>query len=202
MKKIKLIYYFTMSGLVASGAAIIAASCSKNEETKKASNNSNNSTETNQNDNTNNNSSLQRNIDLDFSKYGIPKIEGQVKERVLLYPAQTRSNNLDKDGVFTMSLHLAPVKGVSGEWIAFATEVKSETDNTLVEPLVIKKASTKAIEDPNADYKLIWKFNEEKLENGKSYTLIFWKKDGTEKIIFNPEHTKTNKDIFLAKLPK
>ncbi|VEU64292.1 hypothetical protein [Mycoplasmopsis cynos] len=81
---------------------------------------------------------------------------------------------MDAKGIFNIGLHLAPVQGVQGEWVAFATEVKSETDNTLVEPVVIKQATTTATSD---DFPLRWKFEgENKLQDGKFYTFIFWRK--------------------------
>lgn len=140
-----------------------------------------------------------RNIDLDYTKYGIDKFDGVVKERVLLFPAQTRENNLDSNGVFKIKLHLSPVKGVTGEWIAFATEVQNAKNNKLTNPLIIKKSTTLA--NPDKEYPLTWSFEKDKLENGKSYTFIFWKKDGSEKIVFSKEHINENLDIFPAKLP-
>ncbi|UWV93573.1 hypothetical protein NW062_06715 [Mycoplasmopsis cynos] len=116
---------------------------------------------------------------IDFTKHGIAKHTGSVKTRELLFPAAKNENKLDANGIFNIGLHHSPVEGVQGEWVAFATEVKSETDNTLVEPVVIKQATTKAT---NGEFPLRWKFEgENKLQDGKFYTFIFWKKDGTEK---------------------
>lgn len=144
----------------------------------------------------------QRNTDLDFTKYGVPKFEGEVKTRTLLFPAQNNANNLDAAGIFHMRLHLSPVRGVVGEWFAFATEVKSANDNTLVEPLVIKKTKTTALPTNNDfEYPLSWQFDEERLEPGKSYTFVFYAADGSERIVFSKEHQQSNQDIFPARLP-
>ncbi|WP_029608841.1 hypothetical protein [Mycoplasma simbae] len=144
---------------------------------------------------------VKRNYDIDFTQHGIAAFSGEVKVRTLLYPAQTRDNNLDKDGVFNIKLHLSPVKGATGEWVAFATEVKSSTDNSLVDPVVIKTATT--IANPQDSYPLRWSFTgDQSLENGKAYTFVFYKKDGSEVIVFNRDHIKSNKDIFPAVLPQ
>lgn len=144
----------------------------------------------------------QRNTDLDFTKYGVAKFEGEVKTRTLLFPAQNNANNLDAAGIFHMRLHLSPVRGVVGEWFAFATEVKSAKDNTLVEPLVIKKAKTTALPTNNDfEYPLSWQFDEERLEPGKLYTFVFYAADGSERIVFSKEHQQSNQDIFPARLP-
>ncbi|WP_031488792.1 Vmc-like lipoprotein signal peptide domain-containing protein [Ureaplasma canigenitalium] len=142
-----------------------------------------------------------RNIDLDFTKYGIPKYEGQVKTRTLLHPAAISENKLNAEGVFRFQLHHSPVEGVTGDWVAFATEVKSANDNTLVEPLSIKKATTKADETPGVEFKLIFHFDKEKLENGKYYTFIFIKADGSERVVFNDQNIQNSRDIFPSKYP-
>ncbi|WP_338822282.1 hypothetical protein [Mycoplasmopsis felifaucium] len=107
---------------------------------------------------------------------------------------------MDKNGIFNIKLHLAPVKGATGEWLTFATEVKSTNDNTLVKPVVIKIAS--AIAEPSKEYPLKWSFDgDQKLESGKFYTFVFYKKDGSEVIVFSQKHIANNKDIFPAVLP-
>ncbi|WP_027335041.1 hypothetical protein [Mycoplasmopsis felifaucium] len=141
-----------------------------------------------------------KNYDLDFTQYGIKNFNGNLKVRTLIYPAATRSNKMDKNGIFNIKLHLAPVKGATGEWLAFATEVKSTNDNTLVKPVVIKIAS--AIAEPSKEYPLKWSFDgDQKLESGKFYTFVFYKKDGSEVIVFSQKHIANNKDIFPAVLP-
>ncbi|WP_322876293.1 hypothetical protein [Mycoplasmopsis felis] len=139
--------------------------------------------------------------DIDFTEYGVAKFSGNVKTRTLLFPAQTGSNNLDRDGVFHISLHLSPVKDATGDWYAFAAEVISSNNNTLVKPVVIKKSLTTAKE--GAEFPLRWQFTDEnKLEDGKSYTFIFWKTDGSEVIVFSKSNIENNKDIFPARLPR
>ncbi|WP_051521862.1 hypothetical protein [Mycoplasma leonicaptivi] len=139
------------------------------------------------------NAKITRNTDIDFTKYGIQKFSGHPKVRILLFPAQ--QENVDETGIFNIALHLSPVRGVTGEWIAFATEVKSENDNTLVEPLNVKQAST--IAKTNEEYPLQWSFDgDQKIRPYKSYTFIFWKKDGSEVIVFSKSNIESNKDIF------
>ncbi|WP_322960796.1 hypothetical protein RRG43_02100 [Mycoplasmopsis cynos] len=176
MKKIKKTISILGGSLVSIPVAAIVA-CSPTEQNKRKTNQT-----------------------IDFTKHGIAKHTGSVKTRELLFPAAKNENKLDANGIFNIGLHHSPVEGVQGEWVAFATEVKSETDNTLVEPVVIKQATTKAT---NGEFPLRWKFEgENKLQDGKFYTFIFWKKDGTEKIVFSPDNIKNSKDVFLAKLPE
>ncbi|WP_051521863.1 hypothetical protein [Mycoplasma leonicaptivi] len=142
---------------------------------------------------------LMRNIDIDFTKYGIQKFSGQQNVRRLLHPAD-KSNRLDANGIFNIKLHLSPVKGVTGEWIAFATEVKSENDNTLVKPLNIKYVST--IAQTDQEFPLVWKFDgDQKLQDGKFYTFVFIKKDGSDIIMFSEQNIQTSRDVFPAQLP-
>ncbi|MGZ9432540.1 hypothetical protein [Mycoplasma sp. 613B] len=143
------------------------------------------------------------NQSLDYTTYGIAKAN-QVKERVLEFPAARGENRMDENGVFSFHLHNTPVQGVSGEWTAFATEVKSLTDNTLVKDTkgkpVVKKAMAMAKEvDASKDFPLVFSWTgDNKLTEGKFYTFIFWKNDGTEKITFKNDFIKDNKDIFPA----
>ncbi|MDW2906143.1 hypothetical protein R7V41_01365 [Mesomycoplasma ovipneumoniae] len=97
-------------------------------------------------------------------------------------------------------MHHSPVKGVTGKWSAFATEVKSLTDNTLVDPLKVKVARTTAIEGDNIEFPLIFRWDKQgqKLEKSKFYTFIFWKDDGSKKIVFNSRHIEQNNDTFQA----
>ncbi|MGX9339447.1 MULTISPECIES: hypothetical protein [unclassified Mycoplasma] len=149
------------------------------------------------------NENKKTNQTLDFTNFGVKKFNGQVKTRTLLFAAATSENFLDKDGVFSFRLHHRPVEGVKGEWLAFATEVKGRNDNTLVDPLNIKIASTQADEGAGVEYPLRFKFDkpENKLGTGKYYTFVFWKKDGTERIVFNQTHIDNNNDIFPSFLP-
>ncbi|MCV3743538.1 hypothetical protein OF377_01375 [Ureaplasma sp. ES3154-GEN] len=144
---------------------------------------------------------------LDVTKYGVAKYMGSIKTRTLIHPADTANNKLDAQGVFNFALHLAPVRGVTGEWVAIATEVKGANDNSLVldnnKMPVVKTTTTTAVPTTNdADFPLRWMFNgDNKLENNKFYTFIFYKKDGSERIVFKPEVIENNTDIFPAKLP-
>ncbi|UWD34452.1 hypothetical protein [Mesomycoplasma molare] len=135
---------------------------------------------------------------INFQEYGIPKKEN-IKIRTLLFPAARSENKLDSEGFFNFRLHHSPVNGVTGEWTAFATEVKSLKDNTLVEPIIVKKAITKAESNAEFPLKFTWNLEAEKLEEGKIYTFIFWKNDGTEKIVFQDKHIKESNDTFEAK---
>ncbi|MDW2860825.1 hypothetical protein [Mesomycoplasma ovipneumoniae] len=138
-------------------------------------------------------------IDFHAAPFNIPK-KDNVKIRTLLFPAARSENRLDSQGVFRFQLHHSPVKGVTGKWSAYATEVKSLTDNTLVDPLKVKVARTTAIEGDNIEFPLVFRWDEQdqKLEKGKFYTFIFWKDDGSEKIVFKPEHVENSRDTFQA----
>ncbi|MXR10648.1 hypothetical protein [Mesomycoplasma hyopneumoniae] len=138
-------------------------------------------------------------INFHSAPFNIPK-KDNVKIRTLLFPAARNENKLDSQGVFRFQLHHSPVKGVTGKWSAYATEVKSLTDNTLVDPLKVKVARTTAIEGENIEFPLVFRWDEQdqKLEKGKFYTFIFWKDDGSEKIVFNSRHIEQNNDTFQA----
>ncbi|MCU9933680.1 hypothetical protein NWE61_00270 [Mycoplasmopsis felis] len=61
-----------------------------------------------------------------------------------------------------------------------------------MKPVVIKKSLTTAKE--GAEFPLRWQFTDEnKLEDGKSYTFIFWKTDGSEVIVFSKSNIETTK---------
>ncbi|WP_341500883.1 hypothetical protein [Mesomycoplasma ovipneumoniae] len=138
-------------------------------------------------------------IDFHSAPFNIPK-KDNVKIRTLLFPAARSENRLNSEGVFRFQLHHSPVKGVTGKWSAYASEVKSLTDNTLVDPLKVKVARTTAIEGDNIEFPLVFRWDEQdqKLEKGKFYTFIFWKDDGSEKIVFKPEHVENSRDTFQA----
>ncbi|MHA0311900.1 hypothetical protein ACXYWI_01280 [Mesomycoplasma ovipneumoniae] len=138
-------------------------------------------------------------IDFHSAPFNIPK-KDNVKTRTLLFQAARSENRLDSQGVFRFQLHHSPVKGVTGKWSAYASEVKSLNDNTLVDPLKVKVARTTAIEGDNIEFPLVFRWDEQdqKLEKGKFYTFIFWKDDGSEKIVFKPEHVENSRDTFQA----
>ncbi|WP_337904081.1 hypothetical protein [Mesomycoplasma ovipneumoniae] len=138
-------------------------------------------------------------IDFHSAPFNIPK-KDNVKTRTLLFQAARSENKLDSQGVFRFQLHHSPVKGVTGKWSAYASEVKSLNDNTLVDPLKVKVARTTAIEGDNIEFPLVFRWDEQdqKLEKGKFYTFIFWKDDGSEKIVFKPEHVENSRDTFQA----
>ncbi|AXE60548.1 hypothetical protein DA803_00325 [[Mycoplasma] phocae] len=140
------------------------------------------------------------NQSIDFTKYGVESATLK-KERVLIHPAARDANKLDDNGVFTFSLHLEPTRGVTGEWLGFASEVRSLNDNTLVEPETVKVATTQAdtTADPEKGFPLVFKWDgNNKLTEGKYYTFVFWKKDGTEKIVFKQEFINSSQDTFRA----
>ncbi|MBN0970642.1 variable surface lipoprotein [Mycoplasma phocoeninasale] len=138
---------------------------------------------------------------LKYEDYGITKLpESQIKSRVLIHPAARDANKLDAEGVFKFKLHLAPTQGVKGTWVGIATEVKSLNDNTLADSKAVKVTETEADEqaDPNEGFPLIFKWDKQKLDEGKFYTFVFWKKDGTERIVFDQKYINSNQDTFVA----
>ncbi|TQC51612.1 hypothetical protein E1I18_01760 [Mycoplasmopsis mucosicanis] len=137
------------------------------------------------------------------SQFGI-NLSSNVKTRTLLFAAATGENFLHDDGVFRFGLHHSPLRGVSGDWTAIAARVKSATDNTLVEPneFKIAKASVKKVSSVEFGRPLSFEWTgDQKLSNNAFYTFIFYKNDGTERIVFSGRNIQSNRDIFPSKNP-
>lgn len=197
----KLLITTITSTLALASITAIAAACSKKETTTP--------TPTTNNDRAGTTQRVfdrsefpNKNLGIDFSQHGVANFSGDVNTRQLLFPAQTRDNKLNADGIFEIKLHLNPTRGAKGKWYAFATEVKSANDNTLVNPSVVYRAETTAKEGVNLDndFPLVWKFDQEgnKLQEGKFYTFVFYAADGSDRIIFSLDNIRANKDIFPA----
>ncbi|MBN3534394.1 hypothetical protein [Mycoplasma procyoni] len=145
------------------------------------------------------------NHSIDLKANGI-NLKPGFKERTFLYPAATPENFLNEDGVFKFGLHEKPLEGAEGEWVAFATKVKSATDNTIFSketPVVKAEATADKTKDPlKHEPRLTFEWSAAKgnaLENGAFYTFIFYKKDGSERVVYSAENLAGNKDIFPVK---
>ncbi|QBF34399.1 hypothetical protein EG856_00405 [Mycoplasmopsis phocirhinis] len=144
------------------------------------------------------------NYKIDPTKYGVAPLSENIEVRTLLFPAARSENQFDSEGVFRIGLHHSPVRGLTGEWVAIATEVVGPNDNTLsnVNQPVVKFATTTAddnvSENDPVKRKLQWEFRDNnKLEKGKYYTFIFYKKDGTQKIVFSDANIENSRDVFF-----
>ncbi|QBF34400.1 hypothetical protein EG856_00410 [Mycoplasmopsis phocirhinis] len=140
---------------------------------------------------------------IDPTKYGVATLASDIITRTLLFPAARGENGFNSEGVFRIGLHHRPTRGITGDWIAIATEVVGEHDNTLsnIENPVVKTAKATARTDVSEEHptirKLQWEFTgENALTKGKWYTFIFYKTDGTEKIVFSNHNINNSLDTF------
>ncbi|TDV24181.1 hypothetical protein BCF59_0130 [Mycoplasmopsis mustelae] len=144
---------------------------------------------------------------IDPTKYGVQANTAAVQKIEFLHPAARDENYLAKsDGSFTFGLHAQPLVGVTGEWVAIATEVRGLDDNTLKPNGQIVKAEATADEtqDPtkSGEYRLFFTFdatNKNALNKDSFYTFTFFKKDGSQKIVYSEANIKGSKNTFSTK---
>ncbi|MDZ7293535.1 hypothetical protein [Mycoplasmopsis pulmonis] len=149
--------------------------------------------------NTQNKQSTTKQTNLSYANNFEIKPKANVEDRRLLHPAAPENKLID--GKFRFSLRHSPVRGLTGEWVAYATEVKAANDNSLVMPVNIHKAeaSVKTVNDIDAEASLV--FNFETLntsQKGKHFTFYFIKKDGSQRILFSQANIEANRDIFTV----
>ncbi|MGZ9797325.1 hypothetical protein ACXYRO_02500 [Mycoplasma sp. 4013] len=140
---------------------------------------------------------------INVTEYGVAPAKADIKVIYLKHPAARSENYMSKDGSFVFVLHDQPLVGVKGDWVAIAAEVKSLDDNSLVKDGDIKAAyaSVDVNQDPlkEGQYPLLFKWdkdNDNALIPNKFYSFAFYKKDGSEKILFSVENMNKNLNTF------